>query len=130
MCYFVITLLYLVQIHPIFVLSVADLLLAVVWTVGASFWARDIEDRKWCLLVSLLTVVSIYCHNGDFYSMLCNSHSKYYGSLYKYYHNQDNCVMSGLSFTSKVASRQSACDVLHTMKKMFSGGCEQTLETP
>lgn len=45
------------QIHPIFVLSLADLLLAVLWIIGGALWFRSISDRSWCFAVSLLTVV-------------------------------------------------------------------------
>ena len=45
------------QIHPIFILSLADLLLAMLWIVGGALWFRSAPDRSWCFAVSLLTVV-------------------------------------------------------------------------
>lgn len=50
----------IMQIHPIFVLSVADFILACLWIIGGSFWLRrPIEHNIGCLVVSLLTVVSV-----------------------------------------------------------------------
>ena len=52
------------QIHPIFMLSIADSLLALLWTTGGSLWlyngvttSQDAE-RVGCFTVLLMTVVS------------------------------------------------------------------------
>ncbi len=49
------------QVHPLFVLSIADLLLALLWGVGALLWLARTEDLKrgWCMAVSLTTIVSL-----------------------------------------------------------------------
>lgn len=47
-----------VQVHPIFALSVADLILALLWMVGGTLWLRHAPSRSWCFAVSLPTVVS------------------------------------------------------------------------
>ena len=48
------------QVHPIFVLSLADLLLALLWVVGAILWFRGAPTKEWCFAASLPTVVSIW----------------------------------------------------------------------
>lgn len=45
------------QVHPIFVISVADCFLGISWVLGGAFWIDRIEDRSWCYLSSLLNVV-------------------------------------------------------------------------
>lgn len=45
------------QIHPIFVISVADCILGISWVIGGAFWLGKIEDRSWCYFPSLLNVV-------------------------------------------------------------------------
>jgi len=52
-----------VQIHTIFMLSIADLLLAVMWVVGGAMWMSGGIDhtnhnRVGCFTVLLMTVVS------------------------------------------------------------------------
>ena len=46
------------QVHPIFVLSVADLLLSFLWIIGGGAWLRRLGDRVWCYAISLPTIVS------------------------------------------------------------------------
>lgn len=46
------------QIHPIFMLSIADLLLSILWMIGGGVWLKGIEERVWCFAISLPTVVS------------------------------------------------------------------------
>lgn len=48
------------QVHPIFLLSVADFLLALLWVIGATLWLRRAPSRVWCFAASLPTVVSIW----------------------------------------------------------------------
>jgi len=45
------------KIHPIFMLSIADCMVAALWVVGSIFWFSGIEDRRWCFAPSLLTVI-------------------------------------------------------------------------
>lgn len=47
-----------VQVHPIFAISVADLMLALLWMVGGTVWLRRAPSRSWCFAISLPTVVS------------------------------------------------------------------------
>ena len=46
------------QVHPIFMLSVADLLLSILWTLGGGAWLRRLGDRVWCYAISLPTIAS------------------------------------------------------------------------
>ena len=48
------------KVHPLFVLSIADLLLSLLWGVGGLLWLVRSEDLKrgWCMFVSLTTIVS------------------------------------------------------------------------
>lgn len=39
-------------------LSLADLVLACLWIIGGYLWLRRVDKRIWCLVVSLMTVVS------------------------------------------------------------------------
>lgn len=51
----------LLQIHPIFMLSIADFMLAVLWGVGGIMWLVEMSthfDRDGCFAVLLATVVS------------------------------------------------------------------------
>lgn len=48
-----------VQIHPIFQLAFADCLLSFLWIIGGALWLRDDHNRVGCLVVALLTVVSL-----------------------------------------------------------------------
>ena len=48
----------IMQVHPIFMLSIADLLLSLLWMIGSGVWLRGIEQRVWCYAISLLTIVS------------------------------------------------------------------------
>ena len=52
----------LVQVHPIFVLSIADLLLSVLWLLGGGAWLGGFKQRNWCYALSLFTVVSVPYH--------------------------------------------------------------------
>ena len=52
----------LLQVHPIFILSVADLLLSLLWVIGGGVWLRKFNDRVWCYAISLPTIVS---HTGQ-----------------------------------------------------------------
>ena len=49
------------QVHPIFVLSIADGMLAVLWVVGGALWLKGgvSQSRVGCFAVSLMTVVSM-----------------------------------------------------------------------
>ena len=50
------------QVFPIFIISIADCLLALTWVVGGIIWLAGIdaiEHREWCFLPSLLTVVCV-----------------------------------------------------------------------
>ena len=49
------------KVHPIFVISVADCVLGFSWVLGGAFWFGQVEDRSWCFLPSILTVV--HCHS-------------------------------------------------------------------
>lgn len=49
----------LLQVHPIFVLSAADLLLSFLWIIGGGAWLRRLGDRVWCYAISLPTIVSL-----------------------------------------------------------------------
>ena len=50
------------QVHPIFVLSIADCMLAVLWVVGGALWLTGVShNRVWCFAVTLLTVVCVGC---------------------------------------------------------------------
>ena len=56
-------LLFSLQIHPIFILSIADFLLACLWVAGGSLWLGEQSSRKdskrgGCFVVLLATVVS------------------------------------------------------------------------
>ena len=46
------------QVLPIFVLAIADFLLACTWIVGGTMWFANISKRAWCLAPTLLTIVS------------------------------------------------------------------------
>ena len=48
----------IVQVHPIFVLSVADLFLSALWMIGSGAWLGSLKQRVWCYAVSLPTIVS------------------------------------------------------------------------
>ena len=48
------------QVHPIFVLSVADLLLSFLWIIGGGAFLRRLGNRVWCYAISLPTIVSHY----------------------------------------------------------------------
>ena len=56
-CVFVISLSHKFQVFPIFIISIADFLLALTWVVGGALWFTRISQRVWCFLPSLLTVV-------------------------------------------------------------------------
>ncbi|CAI8054987.1 hypothetical protein GBAR_LOCUS30006 [Geodia barretti] len=45
------------KVLPIFSLAVADLGLALLWIIGGALWLRGVENRQFCFIVSLLTVV-------------------------------------------------------------------------
>jgi hypothetical protein len=47
------------QVLPIFSLAVADLGLALLWIIGGALWLRGVENRQFCFIVSLLTVVLV-----------------------------------------------------------------------
>ena len=48
------------QVHPIFVLSIADCMLAVLWVVGGALWLMGVSHNQvWCFAVTLLTVVCV-----------------------------------------------------------------------
>lgn len=46
------------QILPIFILAIADFLLACTWILGGTMWFGEVSNRVWCLFPSLLSVVS------------------------------------------------------------------------
>jgi hypothetical protein len=48
------------KVHPIFVLSIADAMLSLLYIVGSSLWLRSdstATSRGWCFFVTLPTVV-------------------------------------------------------------------------
>ena len=49
------------QIHPIFVLSLVDCMLAVLYIIGGLLWLRrfKVSGQAWCYFISLLTIVGI-----------------------------------------------------------------------
>jgi len=55
-------LLHPLQVHPIFVLSLADCMLAVLWVVGGTLWLRRTPymSRVGCYSTSLLTIVGTH----------------------------------------------------------------------
>lgn len=53
------------RVHPIFVFSIADIMLSVLWIAGSALWLLRTKDmqRGWCFAASLITVVSFDgCH--------------------------------------------------------------------
>ena len=51
------------EVHPIFMLSLADCVLSLLWITGSSVWFADtnnkqMRDRTMCYVVTLLTGVS------------------------------------------------------------------------
>ena len=57
------------QVHPIFVLSIADMMLSVLWISGSVVWLRqERNDEKphkhlvGCFTITLMTVVSTIIH--------------------------------------------------------------------
>ena len=53
------------QIHPIFVLSLVDCMLAVSYVIGGLLWLRrsTVSSQAWCYFTSLLTIVGmVECH--------------------------------------------------------------------
>lgn len=48
-----------------FVLSLADFMLACLWIVGGYFWLRRVDNKAWCLVVSLMTIVSLLLYLGS-----------------------------------------------------------------
>lgn len=60
------TLCVFLQVHPIFMLSIADSLLASLWVIGGVMYLGKMSQHKVvCLFVSLLTVVRENLHNSD-----------------------------------------------------------------
>ena len=55
---------------PIFILSIADFLLACSWIVGGTMWFAEIANRTWCFFPSLLSVVSDTIMHGV--QLFCN----------------------------------------------------------
>ncbi len=58
------------QVHPIFMLSIADFILGILWTVGGGLWLSEgyHRYRNGCFAILLTTVVSFilqYCDNED-----------------------------------------------------------------
>ena len=49
--------------HPIFILSIADFMLGMLWVLGGGLWLRRSHnmDRVWCFSASLMTVVGRQC---------------------------------------------------------------------
>ena len=47
----------LLQIQPIFQLSVVDWLLGILWVIGACIWFRGTSNKVGCYILSLFTVV-------------------------------------------------------------------------
>lgn len=48
------------DVHPIFMISLADCMLAVLWIAGSSLWLSPEESYShvWCYAVTLMTAVS------------------------------------------------------------------------
>ena len=51
------------EVHPIFMLSVADCILSLLWIFGSALWLADVSDedyeRSFCYIVTVLTGVSV-----------------------------------------------------------------------
>lgn len=47
------------KVLPIFILSIADFLLACTWIVGGTMWFAEVSNRSWCFVPSLLTVILV-----------------------------------------------------------------------
>ena len=50
------------RVHPIFVFSIADIMLSMLWIAGSALWLlrHSSMRRGWCFAASLMTVVSTY----------------------------------------------------------------------
>lgn len=52
------------EVHPIFMLSLADCLLSGLWISGSSIWLSDLNDKHYnsiyCYPITLLTGVCLY----------------------------------------------------------------------
>lgn len=50
------------DVHPIFMLSLADCILASLWIAGGFIWLADpgVVDERWCYTVTVLTTVNQY----------------------------------------------------------------------
>ena len=70
-------LLHPLQVHPIFVLSLADCMLAVLWVVGGILWLRRTPymSRVGCYSTSLLTIVGTPQFSGVVLLHLTADHS-------------------------------------------------------
>ena len=50
------------EIHPIFMLSLSDCLLATLWITGSSVWLSSAKDNAlWCYALTLITAVRNLC---------------------------------------------------------------------
>ena len=49
------------EVHPIFMLSLADTMLSILWIAGAGLWLADPDsyNNVWCYAITLMTVVSL-----------------------------------------------------------------------
>ncbi len=57
---------YPLQVHPIFVLSIADLMLAFLWVIGGVLWLTSVSNHLvWCFMATLMTVVSVWGRCGS-----------------------------------------------------------------
>lgn len=50
------------RVHPIFVFSIADIMLSMLWIAGSALWLlrHSSMRRGWCFAASLMTVVSAH----------------------------------------------------------------------
>lgn len=50
------------RVHPIFVFSIADIMLSMLWIAGSALWLfrHSSMRRGWCFVASLMTVVSAH----------------------------------------------------------------------
>lgn len=48
------------EVHPIFMLSLADCMLSVLWIAGSVIWFHPVDSHQqvWCYTITLMTAVS------------------------------------------------------------------------
>ena len=57
------------QVHPLFVLSIVDTMLSIMWISGAAVWLHNqgnlYGQRVGCFAINLTTVVSLYSYTVE-----------------------------------------------------------------